>query len=266
MNKENIITKTGLDKIESSPLDYWFHFRSPNKPEYEADEKTEFDEAFRCAVLTPEIFSQKYVGQPAINKRTNIGKAEFASLESSIRENNQIMISSSSKYPDKYDTILKMKAEVDKHPMLKLVFANGVAEEFVEFEEEISGAVVKFKSHWTDLNNNLIIHLTTTNDASETQFAKDSVNFNNHKRAAIQLDGYANTNRTKDGFLFVNVERTAPFKISILYLDEKSISLGRSVYLDNCALFMECLKSDNWPGFKPTATPVSLPDWAFKNQ
>lgn len=262
---ENIITKTGLDKIESSPLDYWYHFMSPNKPVYEVDEKTSFDEAFRCAVLTPEIFNKKYVGQPAINKRTNIGKSEFASLESAVKQNGQIMISSSSKYPEKYNTILSMKAEVDKHPMLKLIFANGVAEEFVEFEEEMSGAVIKFKSHWVDLNNNLIVHLTTTSDASEQQFAKDSVNFKNHKRAAIQLDGYANTNRPKDGFLFVSVERSAPFKISILYLDERAISLGRSTYLDNCALFMECLKTDNWPGFKPTATAVSLPEWVFKN-
>lgn len=266
MKTDNTITKTGLDKIESSPLDYWYHFKSPNRPAYEADEKTIFDEALRCAVFTPNVFSQKYVNQPAINTRTNLGKSEIRSLQNSVEANNQVLISSSSKYPDKYNNLLRMKAEIEKHPLLQVIFKNGKAEDFVEFEEELSGAVISFKAHWLDLDNKIIVHLTSTSDASEDAFAKDSLNFNNHKRAAIQLDGYASLGNPQDGFVFVNVERSAPYKISVLYLDQRSINLGRSIYLENCETFMKCVKSDVWPGFKKAATEVSLPEYAFKNR
>lgn len=263
---KNKITKSGLDKIESSPLDYWWHYLNPNRPEYEADEKTIFDEAFRCAVLNPVEFARKYVDMPAINRRTNIGKAEVEALENTVAKNSQILLKPAKDYPDKYNTILKMKAEIDKHPLCNLIFADGTANELVQFEEEMSGALVSFRSHWVDNTNNLIVHLSSTKDASEEQFAKDSVNFKNHKRAAIQLDGYANINQPKMAFLFVNVEREAPYKISCLFLDERSISAGRSIYLDNCALFMECVKSGKWPGFSEKAVPVSLPEWYFKNK
>lgn len=258
------ITKSGLDKIESSPLDYWWHYINPNRPDYEAEEKTIFDDAFRMAVLNPAGFMSKYVNQPTIDKRSNYGKAEFASLEKSISEKGQIMLSSSSKYPDKYNTILKMKAEVDKHPLCKLIFENGEIGNKVEFTQPDSGALVSFKPHWIDRNNNLIIHLMSTADASEEQFAKDALNFKNHKRAAIQLDGFSEIEDPKDGFVFVNVERSAPFKISILFLDERSISLGRSTYIDNCETYVKCLQENKWPGFRETAIPISLPEWAFK--
>lgn len=261
MNKQNkTITKSGLDKIEISPIDFWWHYRNPNRPDYTPDEKTIFDEAFRCAVLNPALFNEKYVSQPTINRKTNLGKADYATLLKSVSEKNQVLLSA-----DKFNAILEMKAEVDKHPLCKLIFVNGTAEEYIEFEEEQSGAIVKFKTHWNDSNNNIIVHLSSVEDASESQFAKDSVNFNNHKRAAIQLDGYANKNQTKDGFLFVNVEKQAPYKISVLFLDEKSISLGRSIYLENCQTFMDCVKSGKWPGFKETAASVSLPEWYLKN-
>lgn len=266
MSAEITITKSGLDKIESSPLDYWWHYRNPNRPDYEADEKTIFDDAFRCAVLRPEEFQRKYVNQPPINKATNIGKAEFKALTESVEKNNQILLSPSSIYPDKFNTILMMVAEVRKHPLCQLIFAEGIAEEHVEYEEENSGAIVKFKSHWVDHNNNLIVHLSSTSDASEATFAKDSVNFNNHKRAAIQLDGYLSKGQPKDGLVFINVERDAPYKISALFLDERSISAGRRIYLENCQTFMECVASGKWPGFKETAVPVSLPEWYLRDK
>lgn len=265
MSAEITITKSGLDKIESSPLDFWFHYRNPERPDYEADEKTVFDDAFRCAVLRPEEFSRKYVNQPPINRTTNLGKAEYKALSESVEENNQILLSSSSKYPDKYNTICKMAAEVKKHPLCRLIFANGKAEEYIEFQEMVSRAIIKFKSHWIDCDNNLIVHLSSTLDASESQFAKDSVNFNNHKRAAIQLDGYASIGESKDSLIFINVERDAPYKISLLFLDERSINTGRSIYLENCQTFMNCVTSGKWPGFKEIAVPVSLPEWYIKN-
>lgn len=260
------ITKSGLDKIESSPLDYWWHYLNPNRAPYEPEEKTIFDDAFRMAVLDPAGFMQKYVNQPAINKRSNYGKFEFAALESAISEKGQILLASSAKYPDKYNTILKMKAEVDKHPLCKLIFANGICPETVEFTDEDTGALIRFKSHWIDNDSNLIIHLMSTTDASEEQFSKDAFNFKNHKRAAIQLDGFASIGAPMDGFVFVNVERNAPYKISVLFLDERSISLGRSTYRENCETYVKCLAENKWPGLKETATPISLPEWAFKNR
>lgn len=259
METDNSISKTGLDKIESSPLDYWWNYRNPRRPAYVPDKKTIFDNALRSAILTPSEFGRTYVRQPIINKSTNIGRSEFAALESLVSENGQTLILGTD-----FDTIMEMRDSVLKSPAAKMIFENGVAERRLSFVEENSGAVVKFKSHWQDNSNGLIVHLTSVSDASETQFAKDTYNFSNHKRAALQMDGYSAIGEPMDGFVFVNVEKEAPYKVSVFYLDNRSVELGRETYIRNCITFAECLKSGKWPGLKETVSAVSLPEWAFK--
>lgn len=258
---ENSITKSGLDKIESSPLDYWWHYRNPKAPgiDDKTAKKIAFDTALRCAILQPDKFNRTYVKMPLINTRTNIGKAELQSLSATVQHNEQLLISSSD-----FEAIMYMRESVLKNPACIQILKSGSAENLHKFKEENTDVEIIFKSHWEDDSNGIIVHLSSCSDASESQFSKDAFNFRNHKRVAIQMDGYKSINQEMEGFVFVNIENSAPYKVSILTLDDRSVEFGRETYIKNCETYAECLKTDTWPGLKPTVEAVSLPEWAFK--
>jgi len=259
---DNSITKSGLDKIESSPLDYWWHYRNPKAPgiDDKTAKKIAFDTALRCAILQPDKFNKTYVKMPSINTRTNIGKAELQSLSATVQHNEQLLISSSD-----FEAIMYMRESVLKNPACIQIFDSGSAENYKEFQEPSTGVEIKFKSHWQDEINGIIVHLSSCTDASESTFSKDAFNFRNHKRVAIYLDGYSEIGNQQEGFVFVNIENSAPYKVSILTLDDRSVEFGRETYIKNCETYAECLRTDKWPGLKPTVESVSLPEWAFKN-
>ena len=94
------ISKTGLDKIDVSPLDYWWHFLRPERPEWTPDKNTAFDIALRMAVFAPRDFAKKYVRAPEIKKTTNLGKSEWASILAAAERNGQLLLT-----PSEFDTI-----------------------------------------------------------------------------------------------------------------------------------------------------------------
>lgn len=253
---DKAISKTGLDFIEKSPLDYWWRFLNPEREPHVKDKKTIFDEAFRCSVLTPVIFATLYARQPAINRTTTYGKAEYANFLELVDKHGHIPLSSVD-----YDTIISMRDATLNHPTAKILFDqdNGWPGEPLRFEEVNSGAIVKFCPHWIH-KQKLIVNLMSTSDAGKENFAKEALNFKLHKRAALQMDGMP-----KSGIVFVMVEKEAPFKLQVHALDDRSVDLGRATYVKNCLTYVECLKTGKWPGLPEKIQPASLPDWAFKN-
>lgn len=255
---EDAISKTGLDYIEKSPLDYWWRFLNPEREPHEKDKKTLFDEAFRSAVLTPLEFAKTYAKQPSVNRATKLGKHDYNNFIESVTQNGQIALTATD-----YDTIIKMRDAVLNHPATEIIFGeiNGDPGDPKRFEEVNSGAIVKFCPHWIHRRGNkkIIVNLMSTKDAGRENFSKEALNMKLHKRAALQMDGM------RLGMLFVMVENEAPYKLQVHILDDRSVDLGRAVYVRNCITYVKCLKSGIWPGLPEKIQLTSLPDWAFKS-
>lgn len=245
------ISKTGMDKISVSPLDYWYSFVNPNRKPYVKSDDTIFNEALRCAVFAPSEFQKIYVRQPILNKKTNLGKSEFNALLEIVQKNNQILLNY-----DSFEVIKKMQTALISHPTFKKLSIGKVGEPS-RFVDKESGAVIKFLPHFIN-DNGIILDLSTTKDASSSNFAKDCVNTNLHKRAALQMDGLDLT-----VYVFIRIESFEPYKIGFHYLDDRSVSFGRSQYRENCKIYSECLKTDVWNGLSEKIESVSLPEWAF---
>ena len=246
------ISKTGLDKIAISPLDYWWHFLNPNRPVYKPDDSVLFNQALRCAVFTPGEFAKKYVRQPIINKKTNLGKSEFENLLNQVSANGQELLDFNS-----YDSIVKMQSALTSHPTFKLLM-NGEIGKRTRFIEPNSEAVVKFQPDFIS-NGKIIVDLATIENKNSSDFSKIVANFNLHKKAALQMDGTG-----LKAYVFVRIEEKEPFKISFHYLDDRSIAYGRELYIDNCHKYASCLKTGVWNGYSEKINEISLPEWAFR--
>lgn len=247
------ISKTGLDKIDSSPLDYWWHFRREDRDPYTPDKQTIFDNALRMAVFNPSGFYSKYVRTPAINKSTNIGKSEFSALQKTADFNGQILLTLTD-----FDNIVKMQDAIMKHPTAKLLCGAGQVGQAVRFHEGNTGAPVKFIPHWIH-SGGIIVNLMSTKDASLHNFQKEAYNFRHDKKAVIQMEGLQ-----LDGMAFISIEPDPPFKIGLRFLDDRALNFGRETVVRNCATYLQCLESGIWKGFDEQIVRTSLPDWAFK--
>jgi len=246
------ISKSGLDAINISPLDYWWRYLNPQREGYKEDKQTAFDKALRSAVLNPAEFSVKYVRKPVNASRSNIAKMEAESLVRAANERDQILIGASD-----FDLIQEMKAALLNHETFKILIEKGEVGKDTRFTEENSGAVVKFRPHYIS-KGRIIVNLMSTDDAGQDNFSKEAWDYKHHKRAAIQMDGAGLP------MAFVSIEKKAPYKIGIHCMDARSISLGRDTYINNCRVYMGCLSSGKWPGLPTTINPVSLPEYAFK--
>ena len=255
------ISKSGLDKIESSPLDYWWHYLRPVRDPHKPTEAMNFGTAVHLAVLEPNEFDKTYVAMPTINKRTNVGKAEIQSLQAMCEVNNQVLID-----PLDFDTVRRIRDAVFKHPTAKLLFQNGLAEQTFMFEEPNTGAKCKIRPDWLDQNSGLIVDLKTTEDASNAGFIKSATKYKYYKQAPFYYDGMESLGHERSGFVFVNVEKTEPFKIGIHYLDARSTQFGRDEYLRNCETYVKCLESGIWKGYDEKINEVSLPEWVFNEK
>lgn len=246
------ITRHGLDKIDSSPLDYWFHYLNPDKPDYVPDKNTLFDNALRLAVFNFDKFKFIYSKIPKLNLKTNIGKSEFSSLTEVANNTGKLLISE----PD-YNKIILMRNEILKHPTASKLCLDDKLNVKIEYHEKQSDVIIKFTPHYVNPIG-IIINLSSTDDASESNFQKEAWNFRHDKRAAIYMDGTKLTD-----MVFITVEKNAPFKIAVRYLDDRSVNFGRETYLKNCKTYAECIKTGIWIGIDPKITESSLPNWAF---
>lgn len=251
---ENVISKTGLDYIGISPLDYWWRYLNPEREPYVKSKDVIFDEALRMAIIDFPKFNMLYAKQPATDRRTSLGKMEYENFITSVEKNGYTPLTAV-----QHETIISMRETALNHPTAKIILSDGKPGEPLRFEEINTGAIIGFCPHWIH-KGNMIVNISSTEDAGAQNFAKEAANFKLHKKAALQLDGSG-----ASVFVFLMIEKTAPFKLQVHFLDDRSIDLGRAQYVKNAQVYMECLASGKWPGLPEKIASVGLPEWAFKN-
>jgi len=115
------------------------------------------------------------------------------------------------------------------------------------------------------LGDKFLADLKSTKDASPTEFAKSAANFRYHQQAAWYLDIAADLGHPALGFAFIAVEKTPPYFLSVIELDEEALDLGRALNAKALETYARCVENDEWPGYTPSGfATVSLPAWAFK--
>jgi exodeoxyribonuclease VIII len=113
-------------------------------------------------------------------------------------------------------------------------------------QELLEGAEVEASYYWRDPGSNLLLKarpdlvnkkkrilldFKTTTDASFNSFRRSIANFSYDIQSAFYLDGVnAALGTDFNRFIFVAVEKQAPYEIALYELDEASIDVGRDLY------------------------------------
>lgn len=159
--------------------------------------------------------------------------------------------------PKELAMVKAMRDSVMDHPLARNAFTGHRAEHSMFWEED--GQMLKCRPDaWKP---GLVTDLKTTVDANPNEFGKTAFNLGYFMSAPHYIDGIKAATGEDVKFAFINVEKTAPYLVSVTELTDADMRRGR-FQLDRAKrIYRECTASGNWPGYAPFTT-VELPRWA----
>lgn len=243
------------------------HYRhAEDHPNYDDTPTMAFGRAYHCAILTPEIFKDKYVmRERGLHGATNKYKAWKKKIEAAGR--TEITAAN-------MDDLLGIQKAINANAEAKeLLSGKGKNEASIVWIDDETGIkcrarIDRFTLHqfiegWPERKFTRSVHVDFkgTLDASPVEFSKQIANLNYHMQGAMYTDGanaLAPANRT---FVFVAFEKKPPYAIGVYHLDEETIEQGRREYKRALHLLKYCQDNNDWPGYTKTINPIGIPYW-----
>ncbi len=237
------LSKSMMSKILKSPA----HYKAALDEHQEPTKAMQMGTAIHTAVLEPHLYSQVVaVIPPDIDGRTKEGKAWKEMHKSRIHLTHAEDID-----------VQGVANSVRKHPFWDITHLNNKIEASVFAEDEQTGLPIKARPDmWVE--DHTLIDVKTTDDASPEAFIRTIGTFAYHLQAAHYL---AMTGA--ESFVFVAVERKAPYAIGIYKLDAEWLQAGENLRRKAISTLHECRALDSWPAYPTTTITLSCPKWVL---
>jgi exodeoxyribonuclease VIII len=190
-------------------------------------------------VLEPETVSALY--EMKLDGRTKEGKAQ--------REQASKILVSDSDWKD----CQAMASAVLNHPIASKLFSDGEAEKSAF--AEIDGLNCKVRADYH--KGKITIDLKSTDDASPEAFAKSALKYGYDMQAAM----YSHVLES-EAFVFVCVEKDAPFDVAVYVMDDAFLERGRKRMHEAISLYKQCELNNSWPGYTTDVSVLTLPEWS----
>lgn len=247
------ISKSGLDKVAKSPAHYFAYLNG--KGEHETEAKT-FGAAFHDAVLLPSEFSERYtVLPPDFNGRTKVGKAHVADLQ----EQGKTILTAA-----QMENATGMAASIAAHPRAAALLKGGQAEQSIFWTDADTGIECRCRPDYLHPSG-IIVDLKTTTDAGAAEFARSVAKYRYHVQDAFYSEGYFQAfGQWPRGFVFIAVEKTAPYAVAVYSLDEEAKAYGRELYRRDLETLSDAHQNETWQAYSPEIQTLSLPAWAYR--
>lgn len=170
--------------------------------------------------------------------------------------------------PEVWEQLHAMAAAVHAHPAAGALLTSvpGEAEKSVYWNDPTTGVLCRCRPDWWR-EDDVLVDLKTTDDASPEGFAKSMANWRYDVQDPFYTDGVKiATGRNVKAFVFIAVEKKPPYAVGVYVLDSASREIGRAMYQHDLKVYAECLANDNWPGYGDKIQTINMPAWhANKN-
>lgn len=252
-DKEHVSRSMLMDMCKS-PLHCYANNFDPNAPAIvEKSDAYTMGSMFHTAVLEPHLFDKLYVVAPKVDRRTNVGKAEWAEFQASLLPGQEGVSK------DFWDTALAMGESVLSHPLARQIFSKGRPE--LSAYGVVNGVACRVRPDWHEPGL-LTADLKSTIDASPDAFAKTVARFAYDFQESFYTDVLeaANGKKTEE-FFFVVCEKQYPFATAVYTLTADDIQYARQEYTAQLERFAQCRASNFWPGYAETPVMLRLPPW-----
>ena len=251
------ISKSHLDQVAKSPLHYFARYLDPNRVVPEPTPAMAIGSAVHTHVLELDQWDARYVSAPdGIDRRTKAGKAEWEAFTTAATGRTVLPKADA-------DLVMRMAHSVFSHPAAAMLLAlPGKAETTHMWTDAATGLECKCRPDWLTDDGCLLVDLKTTEDASARGFAKSIAQWRYHVQASWYLDGIEQATGTRpEQFLFLCVEKKAPYAVAVYAADAEMIAAGAQTAARDLDVLATCKAANAWPGYSDQIEPISLPPW-----
>lgn len=239
-----------LKWFDRSPLHARYHIDSPTLP----SPTMKLGQAVHCLTLTPERFDREFLVPPKIDGRTKAGKA----MKEDLRAETRTIIDQ-----DDFELAQKLSEKIWSHKNAATLLKETEREVSAVWKDANTKVLCKGRLDAWNPGLGVVLDIKTTQDASPGAFARSLATFGYARQAAFYLDGLTELKQLVSRFVFIVIEKVAPFAVALYVPNKASIEAARAKNEQALKQYQYCLSSGAWPGYVADEQEISLPKWAM---
>jgi exodeoxyribonuclease VIII len=217
------------------------------------------------AILEPERFEAEVIVPPKLDKRTKVGKAEWAKFEAA--NAGKLFVDAAT-----HEKVTAMAESMRAHETAREFFSGkGQNEISIVWEDGATGLLCKARidrvstiGEWP-----IVGDVKSARNASRREFERSIHLYGYAVQAVHYLAGLETLYPIPDGapfrrFVFFVVESEPPYCCACYELDDIALQEGELLRRKYLRAWKECTESGSWPGYAQGIDYASLPPWALK--
>ena len=231
-----------LSKDRISASDIKNFLKSPRKYFYEKNSKKSDDSGRHFAigsatheyVMEPEKFTQNYVVGQKFDKRTKAGKEAFAEFQEAnvgkVILNEQEM-----------EMIKEMSASCKLNKTFLEFMQDSLYEISAYTQDSETGLLLRMRPDILPQDKNAIVDIKTCRESSLKAFKNDVYSYGYSLSGAFYTDFLQ-----RENYVFVAIEKTAPYQTSLFALNDEMMDYGRYQYRMGLDLMKWSFDNNYW--------------------
>lgn len=185
-----------------------------------------------------------------------------------------------------YEEIQAMADAIRSHPVAGALFqrqryeagqllpATGTPELSLFWQDEMTGIDKRCRldwfPHWLSASGALVVpDYKTCASASDDAVQRAIRDYGYHQQAQWNTEGIEVLGLGGGApvvFVFVFQEKTAPYLINIVAIEEQTMQVAERKNYEAAQVFKRCTEAGMWPGYSSEVTYLSLPYWDLKRE
>lgn len=242
------LSKSAIDLLLECPALYkaWIDGVSEEKK----SDALAFGSLAHLLTLQPHEFNNQYAVTGL-----NLASKEGKKWKSELPDGVQVV------KDEDYEKAQMIAEAVWDHPQAKMLFQNYIAEEPIFWVLDDIPCKAKPDMVSTVFGHRYIADLKTTESVNPESIRKSIARWGYHRQAAWYLSGMEAIGKPCEAFIFIFVEKSYPYLVTMCQLDDDALSKGMNECLKAISTLKECQKSGTWPCYTRDIITISLPHW-----
>lgn len=245
------LNQSKLGALKSCPAKFKHLLDNPSESTPAQDQ----GQVFHSLLLEPESFNDRYFCLPELDRRTVKGKELYAELLA--LHPNKVAVKA-----DDFNLAHSMAAAVRNNVHANHILDGSDTELTLDWSDDVTGVLCKARVDAYNAKLGIVIDIKTTIDASPYGFPKRLWQYGYHRQAAWYLEALQRNGQAAEHFVFIAVEKTAPYLVGIYRLTDETLRLSKAENEKLLRLYAECERTNTWPGYTQGIADISIPDYA----
>ena len=143
----------------------------------------------------------------------------------------------------------------------KLIYDVKGQTELSYFWDDLGTIKGKCRPDWLSDDGSIVVDIKTTTDASPRGFQKSISTWGYHLQLGWYLRGLRKLGLPAEQFIFIAIEKTAPFCVGVYRADQEMINYAMKELDQLMPEIQTAMVSNEFPDYTPEITSIGLPPW-----